>query len=248
MKIKRFLLICFAITAIFAGYEAAIYGQGKVEWVEIQDPKSGRIIRALFCHPKPGTKLPAVIYNHGKIIERSGYQGGLQKGYDVAEFVRALADSQYVAIAPLRPENTDFFFAPINRAVISYLKQRPDVDFDQIGIVGFSKGGYMTLEAASKMPVFKAIVAMSPARPQAPLGKDDLAKIQAPILVTLGQKELNDEIGQSTLHNVVNVLRMLGKNVEFKTGYNGVHQWFYRVRPEYWPDIIAFLDKYLKTK
>lgn len=245
MKIISFLI--FALIFIFSGHEIAIYAQHNVEWVEIQDPKSGRVTPALFCHPSPGTKLPAVIYNHGKIIENVGYQRGLQKGYDVGEFIRALADSGYVAIAPIRPANTDFFFAPINRGVMSYLKQRVDVDFNRVGIIGFSKGGYMALEAASKMAELKAVVAMSPARPQAPLGKDELAKIQASILVTLGKKELNDEIGQTTLHSVVETLRMLGKNVEFKCDYNGDHQWFYRVRSEYWPDIIVFLNKYLRT-
>lgn len=130
---------------------------------------------------------------------------------------------------------------------MTYLKQRADVDFNRIGMIGFSKGGYMALEAASKMPELKAVVAMSPARPKAPLGKDELAKIQAPVLVTLGKKELNDEIGQTTLHSVVEILRVLEKNVEFKCEYDGDHQWFYRVRQEYWPDIIGFLNKYLKT-
>ncbi len=242
-KIIGFIMLVMIF--IFGGLKVAVCAQHNVEWVEIQDPKSGRITSAIFCHPLPGTKLPAVIYNHGKIIEKVGYKGGLSKGYDVAEFVKALADNQYVAIAPIRPAGTDFFFAPINRGVISYLKQRADVDFNHIGIIGFSKGGYMALEAATKMPELKAVVAMSPARPQAPLGKDELSKIQAPIFVTLGKEELSDEIGQATLRYVVNILRQLQKNVEFKSGYNGGHKWFYRVRPEYWPDIIGFLNKYL---
>lgn len=240
------VIIC-AVISIFAIPAAAVYSQNDVEWIEIQDPRSGRITPALFYHPKPGTKLPAVIYNHGKIIENIGYQAARQKGYDVAEFVRALADNRYVAIAPIRPADTDFFFVPINRAVMSYLKQRSDIDFSHIGIIGFSKGGYMALEAASKMPELKAVVAMSPARPQAPLSKEELAEIQSPVFVMLGKQELNEEIGQTTLHSVVEVLRVLGKNIEFKCDYNGGHQWFYKVRPEYWPDIIGFLNKYLKT-
>src|SRR3989338_420105 len=121
------VIIC-AVVSIFGVHAAAVYGQNNVEWIEIQDPRSGRITPALFCHPRPGTKLPAVIYNHGKIIENIGYQAARQKDYDVAEFVMALADNQYAAIAPIRPANTDFFFAPINRAVMSYLKQRSDID------------------------------------------------------------------------------------------------------------------------
>lgn len=79
MKIISFLI--FVLIFIFGGYGAAISAQHDVEWIEIQDPKSGRVNPALFCHPSPGTKLPAVIYNHGKIIERVGYQGG----YDVSK-------------------------------------------------------------------------------------------------------------------------------------------------------------------
>lgn len=159
----------------------------------------------------------------------------------------ALTDSGYVAIAPIRPADIGFFFAAINRGTMSYLKQRSDVDSDRIGMIGFSKGGYMTLEAASRMPELKTVVAMSPARPRSSLSKEELAKIKAPVFVTLGKKELSDEIGQTTLHSVVYTLEDLKKNVEFKCEYEGDHQWFYRVRPEYWRDIISFLNKYLQS-
>ena len=220
------------------------FAQG-VQWVKYQDPRTGQTISALFLHPAQGQKLPAVIYNHGKIIELVGYQGGLQKGYDVAEFVNALAHSGYAAIAPIRPANTGFNFGPIIRGTMRYLMQRPDVDPKRIGMIGFSKGGFMTLEAAGNIESLKAVVTMSPAKGNAPTSEAQLGKIKAPLLVTLGKLEKNDEIGRATESTIVRVMQKLGKKIYFIDTYNGDHQWFYKVRQEYWRDIIDFLGKHL---
>ncbi|MBI4025443.1 MAG: dienelactone hydrolase family protein [Verrucomicrobia bacterium] len=218
----------------------------EIEWVKYQDPRSGKTVTALFCHPQPGQKLPAVVYNHGKIIEMVGYQGGIKKGYDVADFVKALSGSGYVAIAPIRPSNTEFNFAPFLRGTMHYLQQRSDIDVNRLGMIGFSKGGYMTLEAASHFTDLKAVVAMSPARPDKPLSEDQLNNIHAPLLVTLGREEKNDPIGQVTESAVVGVMKKLGKKIEYQNNYPGDHQWFYKVRNEFWRDVIEFLDKHLK--
>ena len=245
-KLHKIALMALMMFTLLSRQHMAFCAQDRVEveWVVFEEPATGQVIRALYAHPSPGKKLPVVIYQHDETIEKIDYAGGKEQGYDVADFVRGLSDHQFVAIAPMRVEGLDF--DSVMQGVLAYLRTKPDVDMNRIGMIGFSKGAMMALQAAPSMPELKAVVAMSPAAlARTTRGESELPKIQVPVLVTLGQQELQDSIGQNAQHDVVEVLQRLGKKIEFKSSYPGNHAWFCKVRQEYWSDIIAFLNKQL---
>jgi hypothetical protein len=41
-------------------------------------------------------------------------------------------------------------------------------------------------------------------------------------------------------------MKNLNPKYEYKVDYPGNHKWFWKVREQYWDDIISFLDKNLK--
>ena len=239
----------------------------------ILNTESGQSIEAIYSLPESEGKHPAVIYNHGTFVRKLGYSKASSRGYDVNDFVKALTKVGFAAIAPIRKQGriltvkrgkADIMGGPPSEwnnavvegleainAVLKYLKEQSNVDGNRIGIIGFSEGGNITLWSSLEHKEFKAIVLMSPAN----LGISDeyyfskalsnLNKISAPIFLTLGKKDKPIIIKNCT-QDFIPLMKKLNKEIESKTGYPGNHKWFYKVRGEYWDDIITFLSKKLK--
>lgn len=241
-KMIMILIVLMAIS-VFASEKMSI------EHLEYQLP-SGQKMQVLFCHPQPGHLTPLVIYNHGLIVQNRGYEAAAQAGYNVDDFVTAIAESGFVGCAPLRPKE-DQPIQQIITTVITHLGSRKDVDLTSIGLVGFSMGGLETLRVAPFIPNCKAVVLMSPGltgprdNPSLKNVYDNLPKVKAPFMVTLGISDPN-----LLINHVKNVLipelQRLNKEVDIRLDYHADHSWFWKIRPEYWNDISRFLHKHIK--
>lgn len=54
--------------------------------------------------------------------------------------------------SPAKPDDTSFDFAKDAEAAVEYLKSRPDIDPDHIGIIGHSEGGMIAMLVAASRP------------------------------------------------------------------------------------------------
>ncbi len=231
------------------------------DWVEIAVPNGPRI-KALLGTPEGPGPFPAVIYSHGTRVRKSGYQGARDAGYDVAAFVDALAKANFVSLAPIRDHDADARYQQavdggmaITRAAVAYLKSRPEVRTDRLGLVGFSEGGLVTLWTAMGRDDLAAVVLMSPAtmRDAGPMQlreaakRDRLASLAAPVMVTLGRDD-NASIKKLLKRRLLPNLEAAGRLEESRTDYPGNHQWFWKPRDAYFPDIVAFLERTLDAR
>ncbi len=69
--------------------------------------------------------------------------------------------------------------------------------------------------------------------------------ITSPVFLTLGDSDKRKIIKNCT-NLLIPEMKELNKDIEYKIDYIGPHQWFKKVRDEYWNDIISFLNKHLK--
>jgi dienelactone hydrolase len=210
-------------------------------------------VQALYRDPRQGSGVagPAVIYNHGKAIEDAGgWEQAVAGGYDLSDFVDALAEAGYVALAPVRPAMVAAFgdWRAMIEGGIAYLEAQPTVEPGRVFMMGFSKGGLLSFQvAALDDSKLGGLMLMSPAPGAGENGwaawqtAENLGGITVPVLVTLGELERPMEIGTNVLA-FVEAMRALGKEVESHTDYAGAdHAWFRQVRDEYWRDVLAWL-------
>src|SRR3990172_7975710 len=86
--------------------------------------------QALLCRPRGTGPFPAVVYNHGLIVDRVGYERAARRGYDLDGICGALAADGFLAFAPIRrsgPGNIPRHKEEVGRAG-NYVKGLPDVD------------------------------------------------------------------------------------------------------------------------
>ncbi len=194
---------------------------------------------SFLCIPAGAGPFPGVLYNHGGL--------GEMVGGDLEGTCRALAEAGVVGHAKKRRETTpltghiDDVFEGLNTLLV-----RPEVDADRIGLLGFSRGGLLSLQAAKMMPeVFDAIVLMAPAPAMDLLATElqDVSPLVAPVLVLVAENDLYMADHVTLAMDVVAALEATGKEVQFilypPFGSDG-HTFFFTVNT-YWADILTFL-------
>jgi len=247
--------------------------QAKISWIDLP-LAGGGTVKALLGVPEGTEKFPAVIYSHGMIVRRIGYDVAASNGYDVKDYVEALNKAGYIALAPIRDmarlANPHDFRGKIDKmsneefaggvrqgiaaieAGATFLADHPRRT-GKLGIMGFSEGGLATLWAAIREVDASAVILMSPATIRQ-AGKYSmkpatrptrLKKIKGEVMITMGRND-----GRSILKVVpkrlVPSFKKAGKTILVKSDYPGDHKWFYRVREEPWADITAFFARHLK--
>ncbi|MBT5357982.1 MAG: hypothetical protein HOL07_06495 [Rhodospirillaceae bacterium] len=261
------LLVLGFLGSIIAACQSTAASNTVVSWVTLHT-SAGETVSALYAEPKQAGRRPAVIYNHGTGVRQFGYDGAAAKGYDVKDYVRAIADAGYVALAPIREFNSDTARFERGQTVGSeaawdgvveggirtvhaaraYLTASPRVAADKIAVIGFSEGGNVTLWSLLENANYAAAVLMSPATLRSArkfglrsAGKDPrIETLTLPVLLTVGADDMR-QIRRVTSRLLAPRLSQVSQDFAFKDKYPGGHKWFHKVRPEHWRDVTAFL-------
>lgn len=245
-----------------------------VEWIKLP-LADGSTLDALLGVPDDAQQHPAVIYSHGTFVRRMTYEGARQDGYDIRDYVDALVEAGYIALAPVRDIHRLPGYASVGPGEVMDQTQQQWIEaIDQgiasivagvsflsnherstgkTGLVGFSEGGLATLWSIVDGTHADAVVLMSPAtiRDAGPRSLKAVKKsgrvstINSPLFITVGEDD-NRSIKKFVAKGLLKTLRENGQTFESRTDYPGDHKWFYKVRPEHWTDVRTFLDKYLK--
>ncbi len=195
--------------------------------------------------------FPAVLYNHGGL--------GTNIGGDLRGTAIALAQAGYIARAEKRMETI-----PISGhldevvAALDSLREDPRSDTNCVCIMGFSRGGLLTLQAGKLYPEkVNTIIAMAPAQANGNLNSTiaDVSPFDDPILILVTTNDLiqddHVQLAQMTHDSLING----GKNSTHilypyydsngdgfqNTPPDDGHELFWEVREPYWSDIINFL-------
>ena len=199
---------------------------------------------ALLCRPEGQGPYPVVIYNHGLIADRVGYRRVSTLGYDLDGICQTLAKDGFLAFLPLRGtgvRNLPGHVEEVSRA-IDYVKMLPEVDPSRIALMGFSRGGLLTLMVGAERKDLSALVILAPApgRGHFAAAVEGVPSIKTPVLLLVegsdSSKILEDyEMLKEALHGH----RKEARTIRYDRG--GGHQLFWRV-DYYWADVRKFLQ------
>ncbi len=112
-------------------------------------------------------------------------------------------------------------------AALSYLKSHPQNSTGKVGTVGFCMGGALSLYAATKIADVGACVIFYGGHPNV---VPDLPALRAPILGLYAEKDTF--VTQSSVNELAQKLKDLGKKHEFHTYPGAAHGFFNDERPE----------------
>lgn len=244
-----------------------------MEWIDLP-VSTGGSVKALVGVPDGVNKAPGVIYSHGTAVRRLGYDAAKKQGYNITDFVEALNEAGFVAIAPVRhegmlpnpfnarkgavgDETPRSMQAGIEQGIASveaakaFLLNHPTAT-GKVGAIGFSEGGLVTTWTAINGLDANAYVLMSPATIRSAgrlnmktASEANLSAIKSPLLITLGTRD-NRAILKGISGRLIPALKSAGVDMKAKTDYPGDHSWFWRVRDEHFSDVVEFLNRHLK--
>ena len=196
------------------------------------------------CRPAGTGPFPAVLYNHGGL--------GTIVGGDLAGTCRALAEAGYLARSEKRQE-TKQLAGHLNEVLdgLKRLRSHSDADASRVGIMGFSRGGLLTLQAAiTQAEYIHAVVLMAPAHGKSAMERTllQVSRIDDPVRVFVSENDQTQANHVQISHDVEDALRAAGKDVDLTIyppyGDDG-HKLFFLVQEPYWSDLIAFFGEAL---
>jgi dienelactone hydrolase len=199
------------------------------------------------CRPAGSGPFPAVLYNHGG--------KGDAVGGDLKGTCEALAKAGYVAHSEKRPATIDMKgHLDEVLAALAALRNNADVDKSRVGVMGFSRGGLLSLQVAVTQPDdVKAVASLAPAAAKTALSDTlkDAAKVTAPVRVYVSENDLYQDDHVQLAKDVESALKAAGKDVQLtiypKYGSDG-HMRFDSVQEPYWSDVMALFDSTLGKK
>ena len=203
-------------------------------------------LRGTLCTPKGAGPFAAVVYHHGGFGDRIG-------GAPIGT-CNALAKAGFVGLSLIRrPTRSLQGHLDDAEAAVRYIKKAPKVDFERIGIIGFSRGGLLAWQQAARRNDLSAVVIMAVAVNRR-LNIDDARRMNAPFLVLVAKNDTGSRFtkGQNTVsfsRQLASALAQAGQDVRsliYPSFRNDGHTLFFEVRSEYWPDVVAFLERHLK--
>ena len=217
---------------------------------------NGEQLDALVCRPKGAGPFPAVVYNHGSIVDALGLSGAAARGNRLDVICETLAEEGFLSFFPIREKvprgkgynlYQDFYKDIVSRA-IDHVRTFPDVDTARVAVMGHSMGGLLTLLVGIERKDVKALVVCAPAQgPRKGLvfstvvqGAD---KLSAPLLLLVEASDSNHIIlGVDQLDEALNKHKKSAKVIRYNQG--GGHELFFNV-DYYWGDVRAFLRENL---
>ena len=198
---------------------------------------------SFLCVPDSEGPFPAALYNHGGL--------GDAVGGDLEGTCEALAEAGYLAYSKLRrlTMSLDGHLDDV-QAGLDVLQEHEDWDGGPMAILGFSRGGLLTLQTAKDQPgLFGAVVLMAPADAKGTLMREleDVDPIAAPVLILVSENDLYQDDHVALAQAVYSALSAAGKEAEYimyePYGSDG-HDRFQEVG-SYWTDIVDFLESTL---
>jgi dienelactone hydrolase len=201
------------------------------------------------CHPAGRGPFPGILYNHGGL--------GTAVGGDLEGVCRSFAEIGYVAWCQRRP-NSISLNGQLESVLEGFeaLRAETNVDPNRLGILGFSRGGLLTLQAAISLGgAVRSIVLCAPAPGNGTLERTlvDAALIQASVRIYVAENDQQINGGTVTDHvalsQMVEIsLKNAGKDVEL-TVYppyaDDGHTLFFEVREPWWSDVSGFFNQAL---
>jgi len=205
------------------------------------------------CRPEGTGPFPAVLYNHGGLA--------MVVGGNLLDTCKALANAGYLARSEQRavtesPSIAGHLDEVLN--ALTELRSHPDTDNNRIGIMGYSRGGLLSLHAAIQRPNdVQAILLMAPAPGGGSTSMDgalaNVSPITAPVRLLVAE---NDGPPAQTADHVEicqeiqTILETAEKTVElimYPPFADDGHELFFEVDDIYWPDVLGFLATQLKN-
>ena len=194
------------------------------------------------CRPAGVGPFPVVLYNHGGL--------GTIVGGDLAGTCRSLAEAGYLARSEKRQETRQLTgHLEEVLAGLKRLRSHPDADASRVGVMGFSRGGLLTLQAAIAQPEnIHAVVLMAPAQGKSAMERTlrQVSPIDDPVRVFVSENDQTQANHVQISHDVEDALSAAGKDVDLTIyppyGDDG-HKLFFLVQEPYWSDLIAFFDE-----
>jgi len=200
---------------------------------------------AYICVPKGEPPFPAVLLNHGIIVDQRGLGAAKKRGYNPKALCETLATDGYLAFLPIRRSGSSPQKAHFHEvmAALGAVRARPDVDRSRVTMAGHSRGGLLTLWAAVRGSPVRSYMLLAPA-PGAHgiLTKllDAVDRIHAPLLVMFERSDKFSEIRETVdqLDEALNASSVPHKIIRYDGG--GGHDLFFK--PDYyWSDMLSFL-------
>jgi dienelactone hydrolase len=199
--------------------------------------------------------FPAVLYSHG------GYGG--QVGGNLRETCISLAEAGYISWCQLRTDTIPFplHITQVEASLDSLLNQT-NVDLNNIGIIGFSRGGLLTLiSAINNYDHVNAVVTMAPASANNYLTNtlNQASAIDDSVLILVAENDLYQDNHVQIAIDVFQALDTVTgvRHIQYDaydSDNNGIinnlddgHELFWEVQQPYWIDLIQFLDNNLKN-
>ncbi|MBI2179049.1 MAG: dienelactone hydrolase family protein [Candidatus Tectomicrobia bacterium] len=241
---------CFT-SCLLAGFFLA--GAARADTVtEFPTPVGSR--QALVCQPAGAGPFPAVVFNHGSIVDGLGVQGAASRGYDLVGFCEALAKEGYLAFLPIREaapmgQGFDSYkedYPAVATAALDHVKTLPGADPRRIALMGFSMGGLTSVAAAPGRTDLKALVLLAPAAGRGKIREavKEIPRLGAPVLLLVEQGDARPILfGVSLLEEELKKHGKEARVIRYSGG--GGHRFFYTVGP-FWADVTAFLKEKMR--
>lgn len=220
---------------------------------------NGEQLDALLCRPKGPGPFPAVVYNHGSIVDALGLSRAAARGNRLDVICETLAEDGFVAFFPIREKvprgrgynlYQDHYKDIVSRA-IDHVRTFPDVDTARVALMGHSMGGLITLLLGLERKDLKALVVSAPAQgPRKGVVFNSVVQnaeqLSAPLLLLVEESDSSHIIrGVNQLYEALRKHRKSAKLIQYNQG--GGHELFFNV-DYYWGDVLAFLREKLAGK
>jgi dienelactone hydrolase len=217
---------------------------------------NGEQLEALVCRPEGPGPFPAVVYNHGSIVDAIGLSGASARGNRLDVICETLAQDGFLSFFPIReklPRGKGYnqyqdYYKEIASRAIDYVRTLPDVATARIAVMGHSMGGLLSLLLGTERNDVKALVVFAPAQgPRNGLVFDTVVqsadKLNAPLLLLVEKSDSNHIIGGvNKLDEALKKHKKPAKVIRYDRG--GGHELFFNV-DYYWEDVRAFLRENL---
>jgi dienelactone hydrolase len=238
MKLRPIQPVLFALAV------ASCAGGGSGEVATVTYRSGNPTLTGYLCKPEGPGPFAAAVYNHGGLGD---IVGGAPR-----ETCRALAASGFVGFSPIRRRtrpmhgHLDDVMAGLN-----YVRGLDMIDPDRLAMIGFSRGGLLTLGAASQGVNLQAVVIMASALGRGHLEAElaNAGAVIAPVLILVAENDTGSRrtMGQNLVRasrRIDRALKAAGREstlIVYPPYGDDGHTMFFEVG-SYWADVEKFLN------